>query len=282
MKKVTDKKKKILLIFLIIFVLLITAEFIHSNTYIQTEKFIFSSADIPENFDGVTIAHISDYHNHGGKYDERLTDEIRKNNPDYIFLTGDMADQICTDIDKTCNFFEMVSEIAPCYLVWGNHDYKISDSEFDKMHECAVNNGITVLENDFTYIEQGTDKILVVGTVSIDTEDMMKEYPSDEECVLWLHHYPEDFKDISMTSENAGSKADLIFCGHAHGGLIRFPFVNGIYAPGQGFFPEYTSGRYEYNGSEMLVSRGVGNSGYTRRFADPFHLVVCTLERRDD
>jgi hypothetical protein len=282
MKEFITLNKKILLVFLIIFVILIIAEFIRSNTYIQTEKFIFSSEDIPESFNGTTIVHISDYHYHGGQYDERLIDEISKNNPDYIFLTGDITDSICTDIDKSCAFLEMVSEIAPCYLVWGNHDYNIDERELDKVRECAVNNRITVLENDFAYIEKENDKILVVGTISVDTEEMMKNYPSDEKCVLWLHHYPEDFKYISMTSESAGSKADLIFCGHAHGGLIRFPFINGIYAPGQGFFPEYTSGRYEYNGSEMLVSRGVGNSGYTRRFADPFHLVVCTLERSEN
>ena len=48
---------------------------------------------------------------------------------------------------------------------------------------------------------------------------------------------------------------------------------------GQGFLPEYTSGLYEYNGTSMIVSRGLGNSASTLRLFDPFHLVVCTLEK---
>ena len=86
-------------------------------------------------------------------------------------------------------------------------------------------------------------------------------------------------KEIVNMTEQAGCQADLIFTGHAHGGLFRFPFVKGLYAPGQGFFPEYTSGKYELDGSEMIVSRGVGNSGYTRRFGDNFHLISVTLGR---
>lgn len=276
------KSKNIFRIILCVIILTVITELIYSNTYIQTENFTYSDEDIPQSFDGVKIVHISDYHNHGGSYDDRLIKEVTGCNPDYIFLTGDIADSICTDIDKACGFLKKISETAPCYLVWGNHDYDIDADELGKMRECAEENGISVLENGFEYIERGDDKILIAGTVNTNTEDMMKNFPTDEKMVLWLHHYPEDFREISTVSESAGSKAKLLFTGHAHGGLIRFLFVNGLYAPGQGFFPQYTSGQYEYNGSEMLVSRGVGNSGFTRRFADTFHIVVCTLEKSDN
>lgn len=75
-----------------------------------------------------------------------------------------------------------------------------------------------------------------------------------------------------------GTHIDIDFTGHAHGGLIRLPLVNGLYAPGQGLFPKYTDGTYNVNDTTLVVSRGVGNSGWTQRFSDPFELVLFTLE----
>ena len=103
-----------------------------------------------------------------------------------------------------------------------------------------------------------------------------------EDVTIWLHHFPEDFEKIADGTKSAGYQTDLMFSGHAHGGLIGLPFTGGLFAPGQGFFPEYTSGIYTYNGSSMIVSRGLGNSSVTLRLFDPFHLVVCELERKND
>ena len=51
-----------------------------------------------------------------------------------------------------------------------------------------------------------------------------------------------------------------IFCGHDHGGIWRLPFVGGVYAPEQGFFPEYIDGVHVMNETTMIISRGLGNS----------------------
>ena len=51
---------------------------------------------------------------------------------------------------------------------------------------------------------------------------------------------------------------DLIVSGHAHGGQWRIPgLINGLYAPHQGVFPQYAGGRYDLDGSVLLVSRGL-------------------------
>lgn len=263
--------------------ILCIAELIRSNTYIQTENITFSSGNIPESFNNCKIVQISDYHNQGSNFRKRLISIIDSIDPDYIFLTGDISDSFCTDIDAADDFLEEISETAPCYLVWGNHDYRIDSRLLDKMRGCADKNNIVVLEDDFTYISRGTDKVLITGTVSDPSSDaarsMLDRYPHEDAFSVWLHHYPEDFEKITDLSRVNGCQADLVFCGHAHGGLIRFPFIKGLYAPGQGFFPEYTRGSYEYKGTQMIVSAGVGNSSITKRFLDPFHLVVCTLEK---
>ena len=60
----------------------------------------------------------------------------------------------------------------------------------------------------------------------------------------------------------------------SHGGQIRLPFVGGIVAPDQGFLPEYTSGQYNSADTEMIVSRGLGNSIIPVRLFN-YPEVVC-------
>ena len=70
---------------------------------------------------------------------------------------------------------------------------------------------------------------------------------------ILLSHHPEYYPRYLE-----GRNIDLIFSGHAHGGQWRIPFVlNGLYAPDQGLFPKYAGGKYEKDGSVMIVSRGL-------------------------
>ena len=67
--------------------------------------------------------------------------------------------------------------------------------------------------------------------------------------------------------------------GHAHGGQIRIPGIGGVYAPGQGFFPKYTSGEYAVGDTTMIVSRGLGNSVLPLRVNDRPEIVIVTLNK---
>jgi len=71
---------------------------------------------------------------------------------------------------------------------------------------------------------------------------------------------------------------DLVLCGHAHGGQIRLPFIGGLFAPDQGFFPKYTKGVYELQDLTMVVSAGLGNSVFPLRFCNRPEIVVVTLK----
>ena len=271
--------KKQIFLRIVIICLILDAIFIpfavYSNTHLDMEYFTCRNNKIPEEFNGTVIAHLSDYHNHGGKYDDKLMDAIRDAAPDYIFITGDTADRILTDIDKAEGFLERVSETAPCYLVWGNHEKGLKDEDFDRLESFAKNAGITVLEDETVMLEREGAQIALTGDYNCVS---LPEETGTDYFDIWLHHFPEDFEDITDMTEKAGNRMDLMFAGHAHGGLIRLPFIKGLVAPGQGLFPKYTSGVYTYKDSEMIVSRGLGNSSVTRRLFNPFHLVVCTLE----
>lgn len=69
----------------------------------------------------------------------------------------------------------------------------------------------------------------------------------------------------------------LVLTGHAHGGQIRLPFLGGLYAPDQGFFPKYTAGVHHRDGTDMVVSRGPGDSLLPLRINNTPELVTVTL-----
>ena len=73
---------------------------------------------------------------------------------------------------------------------------------------------------------------------------------------------------------------DLVLSGHAHGGQIRLPFVGGIIAPHQGCFPKYDGGLYEKDETNMIVSRGIGNSLFPVRFNNRPEVVLIPLQAR--
>ena len=72
---------------------------------------------------------------------------------------------------------------------------------------------------------------------------------------------------------------DLVLTGHAHGGQFRIPFVGGLYAPAQGAFPKYDSGLYTKGTTNMIVSRGLGNSAFPFRINNTPEIVIVTLAK---
>ena len=70
-----------------------------------------------------------------------------------------------------------------------------------------------------------------------------------------------------------------MLAGHAHGGQVRIPgILNGLFSPGEGFFPKYAGGRYELEGGvTMIVSRGLAKSALPRVFNPPELAVIELL-----
>ena len=88
---------------------------------------------------------------------------------------------------------------------------------------------------------------------------------------LVLAHRPERFPLY------AGTGADVVLSGHAHGGQIRL-FRRGLYAPQQGVFPKYTEGVYNSGDSILYVSRGLGNTIVTPRVFNTPELNVLDFD----
>ena len=89
---------------------------------------------------------------------------------------------------------------------------------------------------------------------------------------LLLSHRPELF-DTYVDQD-----VDLVLSGHAHGGQFRLPFIGGLVAPNQGLFPEYDAGIYTEGNTNMLVSRGVGNSILPFRINNRPEVILIELQ----
>ena len=83
-----------------------------------------------------------------------------------------------------------------------------------------------------------------------------------------------------MLDVYAESGVDLVLSGHMHGGQFRVPYLGGLYAPSQGFFPEYDAGLYTKDGTEMIISRGLGNSLFPFRINNRPEIIVAELKAK--
>ena len=136
-------------------------------------------------------------------------------------------------------------------------------------------NGITILDGTTVRLYKGDEFVSLTGNY------YYYDYPPCEaDFNIWLNHFPENFEPIAEQTKKDGNQMDLMFSGHAHGGLIRLPFVGGGIGH-NGLFPDYTSGLCEYDGSYMIVSRGLGNSGNVPRVSSTMHIVICELQREE-
>ena len=249
MKALKTKRRFVLLCVLTVLLALIiwTA---WGNTALMVNTISVSSDRIPAGFSGYRIAQVSDLHN----------------------------------MDTVLDFVKNAVQIAPIYYVTGNHEAALS--QYDKLKEELKSVGVIVLEDKAVQLENNGSTVTLIGLsdpnfairndvfdeppamVSTKLNDLLE---SENDYTILLSHRPELFE----TYINCG--VDLVFSGHAHGGQFRLPFIGGLVAPNQGLFPKYDAGLYTDANTNMVVSRGIGNSIIPFRFNNRPEVVLVEL-----
>jgi predicted MPP superfamily phosphohydrolase len=248
-----------------------------ANTALTVSEYTVSASEIPAAFDGFRIAQISDLHNaEFGEGNEALLSLLSSTEPDVIVITGDLVDANRLDMEVGVAFAKAATQIAPTYYVTGNHEAGLSSRR--TLLSALEEVGVTVLKNKATVLSRGDDAITLLGlhdpnyTKGSVVADTLGKLTKDVQgYTILLSHRPE------LMDDYAASGVDLVFSGHAHGGQFRLPFVGGLYAPTQGWFPEYDAGIYESGATTMVVSRGLGNSRFPFRFNNRPEIVVVEL-----
>ena len=270
-------------------VLVPVAVFCLLHIIISNSKLEVTSYEVSvESLDGFKIAQISDFHNSKmAENNEKIIAVLKETEPSIIVITGDLIDSGWTDVDVALDFVAELAAIAPCYYVNGNHESRVS--EYADLRRGLDELGVVVLEDSVAQIEWQGHTLTLMG---VSDPGFKAEYLTDAEegvmrdaldtlaCdtdgfTVLLSHRPEFFETY------AEYDIDLVFSGHAHGGQIRLPYVGGLYAPGQGFFPKYDAGIFTSDGTTMIVSRGVGKSVFPIRFNNSPELVIVEFSVSD-
>jgi len=281
----------ILILALVLIALAFAAWVAWDNARIVVTEFEVESTQLPESFDGYRIAHVSDLHNDEfGEGNEELLALIKSTEPDMIAITGDLLDSRRTDVEKALHFVQQALKIAPCYYVTGNHESR-EGKTYDQFEKDMIAAGVIVLRNEKQTLEKDGDVITVVGiddprfvldtdrqakmgpVVRAALDGLLKDTPK-EEVVILLSHRPELFKSYCERG------IDLVLTGHVHGGQVRIPGIGGVIGPGQGLLPDYDAGLYSDGDTNMVLSRGLGQSIVPFRINNPPELVLVTLKKK--
>jgi len=309
MKKGNRKQRgRVAILLLLVFVLVTVVQnytIILTEYDVQTDKW---EAGVELN-----IVQLSDVHFiSSGRQAHRLLELVGKAEPDMIAITGDLIDtpkyteqvneNIANDTDnpigrETIDFCKALVEIAPTYLIYGNHEMSLLDDPENNAFMLALQEaGVEIINNEARLLDLGGNMINLLGVqdpstlykdavyahkeldnkgkVQVILDDLFKRIDSGN-YTLVLCHRPEYFQLYTEYD------MDLLLAGHAHGGQFRLPFLKeGLVAPGQGFFPDYTSGEYKSDDFTMIVSRGIGNSIVPVRIFNTPEVVKITVRGR--
>lgn len=284
MKKEEKRSKRLIWLLVAISIVMVIWT-LWGNTALMINKITVSGDRISPAFSGFRIAQVSDLHNaEFGEDNATLLQMLSECDPDIIVITGDLVDSSRTDIDIALAFAGEAVKIAPTYYVTGNHEAAIS--RYDVLRSGLETAGVIVLEDEAVKLEYKGESITLIGLSDPDFTikgDMFGEVPAmvntklgnlmdgDGGYTVLLSHRPELFENYVSGS------VDLILSGHAHGGQFRLPFVGGLIAPNQGLFPKYDAGLYTEGDTNMVVSRGIGNSIIPIRFNNRPEIVVVEL-----
>ena len=276
----SGKTQRKILALLLACILVIIALFAF-NTKMKIQHYSLESEKLTA---PVRIVLITDLHSCSyGKGQRELIDAIHAQKPDIILLGGDICDDKLPH-RNTELVLRAIADKYPCYYVTGNHEYW--SREIEKILKIFESYNVPVLEGSFDTIDVRGQKLNICG---LSDPDILKYTDKN-------YSITEQLKDAAVASENGNYSIllahrpelidsylnydfDLILAGHAHGGQWRLPgIINGLFAPNQGFFPRYAGGKYRFEDSFMIVSRGLAREStrIPRIFNRP-ELVVIDL-----
>ena len=250
------------------------------NTALRTDSLTYTSTALPVEFDGLRIVQLSDLHNREfGKNNQRLYAAVKQAAPDLIFLTGDLVDEYAeAPIPYAKAVGKALSAIAPTYFVTGNHEWAHGNAVVEEIKTALREAGVTVLSNQCVPLERGGETIFIAG---VDDPNGYADQRSPADLAAEIYQNGADPFWLLLAHRNnlfngryCRLGADLTFSGHAHGGQVRIG-SQGLWSTSQGFLPKYTSGVNQMGESQVVISRGLGDSEpFPRIFNQPELVVV--------
>jgi predicted MPP superfamily phosphohydrolase len=266
-------------IFLAVFQLLLLYAWAVEPNWIEVTRHEVWFKNLPEEFDGLVVAHLSDLHmREYGARERRVLEKLAEAKPDVIAVTGDFTLE-GSDPSAIRRFLEDLRKQKPAFGIWavlGNHDHWYPPAAGDKaVRKFFSDAGVALLVNEWGRIGKNLDTLTMVGvddpfTGSDNLGDALRGTQRTPFAIL-LTHSPQMFMKADLT------KFDLVLTGHTHGGQVRLPGLGPLWLPAGS--EGYDSGWFYGVNTQMYVTRGVGTSILPIRFLCRPEIALITLKR---
>lgn len=258
-------------------------------TQFEVNHYAIASEKIQEAHHAVVIADL-----HGfsyGEHNRQLLQKIEECHPEIILIAGDLiVSKYSETFPVALEFLRKLVQIAPVYYSFGNHETRLREVQ-RKNHKAFENYvseveklGVKVLNNETVFLKEW-EKIRITGLeLPIEyyekgrivpmTEDYLKDFlpkPKEEAFDILLAHNP------TYAEQYAAWGADLTFCGHNHGGLVRIPGIGSLLSPQLTLFPKYDAGRFSFGNKNVIISRGLGTHTFHIRVFNRAEVLDISL-----
>ena len=268
-------------VLLVLTALLAAGFLLWGNCSLQTTETALVSPALPPAFDGLRIVELADLHGHVfGRGSRRLLAAVRRAEPDLICIDGDLFDEH-TDLAMLPPLLRGLCAIAPVYYVTGNHEWRVPGLRgiLAQMRAC----GVTVLQDDWRVLRRGEDALIVAGTddpcgpaerkTPAELIADIRAEAGEAAFLLLLAHRNDQLPQWSALGVQA------VLAGHCHGGVVRLPFVGGLFGTDRRLFPAWDAGLYRQGETALYVSRGLGYTNVHFRLFNRPEVAVIVLRR---
>jgi predicted MPP superfamily phosphohydrolase len=212
---------------------------------------------LPEELDGLRIAHLSDFHlgfpSRGTRAVERAVAWVEERQPELVLVTGDLLSRRSGE----ARLRGLLARLPHCYAVLGNHDLAISRDPFSQAAELYDLEPATLLEDDARTLELRGRKVQIVG---VDPRSYRRGRARPERLAdpaadlrILLCHFP------GVIDRLRPGVFDLVLAGHLHAGQICLPWPGGRLRLSQVRWT-YVRGLYRRPGEVLHVSAGLGTT----------------------
>ncbi len=268
-------------VLLVLTALLAAGFLLWGNCSLQTTETALVSPALPPAFDGLRIVELADLHGRVfGRGSRRLLAAVRRAEPDLICIDGDLFDEH-TDLAMLPPLLRGLCAIAPVYYVTGNHEWRVPGLRgiLAQMRAC----GVTVLQDDWRVLRRGEDALIVAGTddpcgpaerkTPAELIADIRAEAGEAAFLLLLAHRNDQLPQWSALGVQA------VLAGHCHGGVVRLPFVGGLFGTDRRLFPAWDAGLYRQGKTALYVSRGLGYTNVHFRLFNRPEVAVIVLRR---
>ncbi len=260
----------------------------------KVEKLSINFPNLPKSFDGFRIAQISDMHigSFKGRKEkvEYAVKLINEQKPDIIVFTGDMVNNLASELDEWEDILSKMKAKVGKYSVLGNHDYGDYypwKSKNDKsknlisLIEKQKQIGFELLKDESFIIEHNKEKIAIIGVENWGKGGFPKigDYEKASQGLdnipfkILLSHDPSHWDEKIKDKTNV----DLCLSGHTHGMQMGIDIFGFRWSPVKFRYPHWR-GLYNHNKQYLYVNIGFGFVGYPGRVGTPPEITIIDLK----